>query len=243
MGSIIDNLLLMLFRVHDVIFSFVAKNARPLKTVMLIIAHASLIGFLFPEFRRDFGEMAGNLLIFILFLSPLATITGMPLLRLAMGFRREAGILMAYLAIVHGAGYFLDPAFSDAFLRPYLGTDLLSMDPRLLFGILGIVLTLPLLLTSNALALRVLGGRNWKRLHRLAYPLFVAVAVHRFLGETAVIVGLLQAALLIGGYGLLKYMAWKKESFLLFRKPMGIIGERYDKSKIQISNFKSNPNE
>ncbi len=217
------------FAVHDRALSFLSRRIKGVKTAVLIVAHVSLFGIFFPESRKDFGELAGNMLIAILFLSPLAVITGMPLFRVAMGFRREAGILMAYLATVHGAGYFLDPIYFDVAILPYLWSDFFAMDPQPLFGVLGIILTFPLLFTSNTFALRRLGGRNWKRLHMLVYPMFVFVVLHRFSGGNGdgSFSGALESFLLIGSYVFLKYLAWKKESFPLLRKPIDYIAGRY----------------
>jgi DMSO/TMAO reductase YedYZ heme-binding membrane subunit len=197
---------------------------------ILIVAHTSLFGLFFPEVRRDFGEMAGNLLIAILFLSPIATITKVPFLRIAMGFRRELGILMGYLAIVHGLGYALSPGFFDSF----------PSDPQIVFGIAAIFLTFPLLLTSNTFAIRRLGGKNWKRVHALVYPMFVLVVTHRFLAGNGdddfsrIIAGIF----LLGSYAFLKYLAWKPESFPFLRKPIDCIAGRY-KEYQQSKNTKS----
>jgi DMSO/TMAO reductase YedYZ heme-binding membrane subunit len=222
-------ILLFVFAAHDRMLSFLVPRMKAVKILLLMVAHLSLFGIFFSESRKDFGELAGNMLIAILFLSPLSVIIGAPFLRVAMGFRREAGILMAYLAIVHGAGYFLDPIYFDAAILPYLGSDFFAMEPQLLFGIFGIILTFPLLLTSNAFSLRNLGGKNWKRLHMLAYPMFVFVVLHRFSSgnDGELLSGALEAILLIGSYVFLKYLAWKKESFPLLRKPIDRIAGRY----------------
>lgn len=218
------------FVAHDRLLAFLAGWSKPVKLFILIVAHMSLFGIFFPELRRDYGSLAGNILVLILFLSPVATITRMPLLRIAMGFRREMGILMAYLAVAHGAGYFLDPAYFDAFLLPYLGPRFLSMDLRLIFGIVALILTFPLLLTSNAFSLRRLGGRKWKRLHLLVYPMFVFVAVHRFFSGSydEPLAGMLEAFFLLGSYAFLKYLAWKKDSLPFLRKSIDFIAVRYE---------------
>ncbi|MBP9751358.1 MAG: ferric reductase-like transmembrane domain-containing protein [Candidatus Moranbacteria bacterium] len=221
-----------MFAAHDLSLGFLVRNTGFLKVAILVSAHASLLGIFFPDLRRSFGEVAGSLLIVILFLSPLVTITGMPLFRAAMGFRREFGILMGYLAIVHGAGYFLDPNYFDAFIMPHLGPDFFAMDPQPLLGVIGIILTFPLLLTSNAFALKNLGGKNWKWVHVLVYPMFVSVVLHRFSGgnEDGSLSGALEAFLLIGSYALLKYLAWKRGSFLSLRKQIDSITGRYKES-------------
>lgn len=226
----LERLLSIGFRLHDILFRWISGHIRILKIGILIVAHASLLGFLFPELRNDFGEMAANLLIAILFLSPAAAITRMPLLRIAMGFRRELGILMGYLAMVHGLGYLIDPSFSDLAIAPYLPGDILSIESFAIFGAAALVLTFPLLLTSNALALRALGGVQWKRLHRIVYPMFVFVVLHRSVGPGGVsddVVKAVQGALLLGGYSFLKFLVWKSESFPLLRTVISSVGERY----------------
>ncbi len=226
----LERLLSIGFRLHDILFRWISGHIRILKISILIVAHTSLLGFLFPELRNDFGETALNLLIVILFLSPVAVITRMPLLLIAMGFRRELGILMGYLAMVHGLGYLIDPSFFDLSIAPYLPGDILSIESFVIFGAAALVLTFPLLLTSSALALRALGGVRWKRLHRIVYPMFVLVVLHRSVGPGGVsddMVKAVQGALLLGGYSFLKFLVWKPESLPLLRTVISSVGARY----------------
>lgn len=195
---------------HDWASAFLAKHLFLVKRSILIVAHLSLLGFFFPEMRKDFGELAGNLLIAILFLSPISKIFRTRLLLQAMSLRRELGITMAYLATVHGLGFWLDPEWSALFIAPYWQNDFFAIDPAYLLGIGAYVLTLPLLLTSNSLAQRFLGGNRWKLLHRLVYVLFVFVIMHRFLVRGGADIGeILQVAVLLSSYGLAKILAWK----------------------------------
>jgi DMSO/TMAO reductase YedYZ heme-binding membrane subunit len=195
--SVLVGALRSIFIIHDSLSSFLVRHLFVTKKVLLVVAHFSLLGFLFPEIRRDFGVIAGNLLICILFLSPLAKITRMRLLNQLMSLRRELGITMAYLAIVHGVGYMIDPAWAA----------ILSTEIAYFYGVLALFLTLPLLFTSNNLAQKYLGP-YWKKIHRLVYVIFIFVILHRFLqrGDTA---SLIQAGVLIGSYVLLKLYAWK----------------------------------
>ncbi len=225
----IDPLVVLCFRVHDIASGFLAKYLLPVKRTILVVAHVSLFGFLFPDLRKDFGQMAANVLIVILFLSPLSRIFRMRLLAQMMGIRRELGILMAYLATVHGMGYMLDPDWFRVFVAPYWRTDFLSIEPRLLFGMLAYLLTLPLLLTSNTLAMRFLGGKRWKLLHRLVYGLFFAAIFHRLFTRSVVgddVVALIQAATLVSAYLLTKFLAWK--NFIApLRDIIAYVGGRY----------------
>ncbi|MFZ3031809.1 MAG: ferric reductase-like transmembrane domain-containing protein [Candidatus Moraniibacteriota bacterium] len=194
---------------HDWASTFLAKHLFGVKRCILIVAHLSLFGFFFPEMRKDFGELAGNLLIVILFLSPISKILRMRLLLQAMSLRRELGITMAYLATVHGVGFLLDPEWFALFIAPYWRDDFLAIDPAYLFGMGAYVLTLPLLLTSNSLAQRFLGSK-WKLLHRLVYALFVLAIFHRFLVRGGADIGeVFQVTFLLASYALAKILAWK----------------------------------
>lgn len=200
------------FRLHDLASGFLAKHLIGVKRTLIIVAHLSLFGFFFPELRKDFGEMAANLLIVILFLSPLSKIFRIRLLLQLMSIRRELGILMAYLATVHGVGFMLDPEWFAIFIGPHLQSGIFAIEPRLLFGILAYILTLPLLLTSNNVAMRFLGGKKWKMLHRLVYGIFAAAIFHRFLTRSISgdsVFALIQAAILVFSYVLAKLLAWK----------------------------------
>jgi methionine sulfoxide reductase heme-binding subunit len=217
--------LIFFFMLHDLASALLARHLVGIKRFLLIVAHLSLFGFLFPDLRKDFGEMALNLLLVILFLSPASKIFRMRLLLQLMGLRRELGIMMTYLATVHGVGYLLDPQWFALLIAPYLKVSLFAIDPALLFGGTAYLLTLPLLLTSNSLAQRSL-GKNWKRLHRVVYVLLVVVLIHRFLIKVGGVGEAVQSALLLGGYILAKLLAWK--NFIMpLQKTLDWVALRY----------------
>ncbi|MBP9728014.1 MAG: ferric reductase-like transmembrane domain-containing protein [Candidatus Moranbacteria bacterium] len=180
------NSLNFLFWCHDTASALLVRYLFTLKKIILIGAHLSFLGLFFPELRQDFGSVALSVLLFLLFLSPASKLFHMKLLYQLMGLRREMGILMGYLATVHVVGFLIDPDWFDFIITPYWPNDLLSMDARYQVGLLAYFLTLPLLVTSNAWANRVLGGKNWKRLHRLVYPLLLLALFHKFLRGGAV---------------------------------------------------------
>lgn len=197
-----------IYRLHDAASGFLVKHVFAVKRGILILAHLSLFGFFFPELRKDFGELAANLLILILFISPLSKIFRMRFLLQLMMLRRELGIMMAYLATVHGVGYLIDPDWYDYIIAPMLAGNFWGEDPRYVFGIAAYVLTLPLLLTSNALAQKYLGTK-WKLLHRTVYVMFAFAIIHRFLVKDAPASVIFEIVLLLGSYGLAKALAWK----------------------------------
>lgn len=206
--SLFSPLLGVFYRLHDYASDFLAKHILTVKRSILALAHVSLFGFLFPEMRKEFGELAANLLIFILFISPLSKIFRTRLLLQLVALRRELGITMGYLATVHGVGYLIDPAWYEVIITPLLSGHLWGEDPRYVFGLTAYALTLPLLFTSNTLAQKYLGAK-WKLLHRIVYFMFAAAIIHRFLVRGAPTYVIFQIILLLGSYGLAKVLAWK----------------------------------
>ena len=207
--SFLIRILQLCFRLHDWASAWLAANFFQVKTGLLVLAHLSLFGFFFPDIRREFGSAAGNLLIAILFLSPLSKIFRIRLLQQLMGLRRELGIMFGYLATVHGVGYLTDPLITPYFLEQVNSAVLGWWERPLLFGFLAFSLTLPLLFTSNNLANRLLGGRNWKLLHRTVYVMALFAVIHRFLIKGLSTVALVEMIILVAGYILAKLLAWR----------------------------------
>ena len=191
------------FWMHDGVTKLVRQYYREIKIALLLVAHASLFGLLFPELRNSFGEWARNLLIVLLFASPLSRIFPIAFFQLLMGMRRELGILFAYLVTVHGVGYLIDPLWFPLPLVTYAHAPLL-IEPVVLLGIAAYILTLPLLVTSNMISMRLLKGR-WKTLHRLVYLVFVLGMLHAFVIRQPS--GVWEALLVLGVYAALKMLA------------------------------------
>lgn len=219
--------LLFLFRCHDLTSGLVGKYFLMLKRAILIAAHLSLFGFLLPDMRRSFGSLALSLLLGIVFLSPLGGIFRTRLLLQLMGLRRELGIFMAYLALVHGLGYMTDPLWLSYFVAPYASGNLSAMDLRNLLGLLALILTLPLLFTSNNVATRLLRSRNWKRLHRLVYLVLFFALFHKFLRFGIIRVGdIVPPTLIFLVYLFAKALAYRN-IFPPLRNSIDWVAERY----------------
>ncbi len=229
----LDRSLLCGFRLHDGAAEWLTKHYLVVKRLLLLVAYLSFLIAVIPSlgiFRKDAGSLAANLLILLLFLSPLSVIFRARLLLLVMGLRRELGILMGCLALTHGLGYALDPVFFKIFLQEYLGANLFSMDTSILAGLTGLLLITLLTLTSNRWATRLLGGKYWKRLHRVVYPAFVLIVVHRFFrvgGSWQHIMPFIEAVLLVGAYTLLKFLTWKQQAWPWLRRGTLYISEQY----------------
>lgn len=225
------------FMVHDSVSDFLVRYLKQVKRGLLLVAHISLIGLLFPYLAKSFGSLAQDLLLVILLVSPLSKLFRMKLLYQLMSLRRELGIWFAYAALVHSLGYLLDPDWFATFIAPYVSQPL-SILPRYIFGILALTFTLPLLITSNNVSLRLLKG-NWKKVHWLVYPLFAFMLLHIFLPRRAGIggdiFGWVQWTLAFGGYVLLKILA--KNNFLI---PLRNINEYVGRTYKEYQSKKSN---
>lgn len=203
-----DTVFSWIFFLHDQLTDWLIRFSRQIKGFILAVAYISLTGVFFPDFRRDFGNLALTMLLMILFLSPLSKLLQTRLLLIAMSFRRELGILMGCLAIVHGLGYTLDPDWMSVVVWNYW-PHVFQISPQILFGFVAFTLTLPLLVTSNRFSQQRL-GRFWKPLHRLVYPLLFFALIHAFafgrLG-TVNISSLLGVMIFFGVYAILRIAA------------------------------------
>lgn len=108
------------------------------------------------------GLWALRLLLLTLALTPLCRVTGInDFVRL----RRMTGLYSFLYALLHFATYAvldhgldIGAIFADVVKRPYVT-----------LGFSAFLLLIPLAATSHNRIIRLLGGRRWKRLHRLVY--------------------------------------------------------------------------
>jgi sulfoxide reductase heme-binding subunit YedZ len=93
-----------------------------------------------------------------------------------MLIRGEIGILMASFALSHGVTI-LSNSFLQEMLLSASFTEMFTKYLALTLGMLALLLTIPLLITSN-IYLKEKMGAWWFRLHKLAYGIFILGAVH-----------------------------------------------------------------
>jgi sulfoxide reductase heme-binding subunit YedZ len=120
--------------------------------------------------ERELGETALQLLVAGLCITPLRRLAGVNLLkfRRALGLTAFGYVLVHFLTwVVLDMGLLLGQALADIVKRPYVTV-----------GMAGLVLLLPLALTSNDWSVRRLGAARWRKLHRLVYAAALAGAVH-----------------------------------------------------------------
>ncbi|MBY6066565.1 protein-methionine-sulfoxide reductase heme-binding subunit MsrQ [Leisingera aquaemixtae] len=118
--------------------------------------------------EHEYGELALQLLILTLAISPLRRLVGLNLMK----FRRAIGLLCSFYVLCHLLVWLvLDVQIPEQILAD------IAKRPYITIGMAAFVLLLPLALTSNNLSVRRL-GRAWPRLHRLTYAAAVLGAVH-----------------------------------------------------------------
>lgn len=118
--------------------------------------------------ERELGEVALQLVILGLCITPLRRYLGVNLIR----FRRAVGLLAFTYVSVHLLVWLV----LDVQIWAQIWADILKR-PYVTVGFTAFLMMIPLALTSNDLSLRRLGPR-WRVLHRLTYGVAVLGAVH-----------------------------------------------------------------
>lgn len=118
--------------------------------------------------EHELGEIALQLLIIGLCITPLRRYLGVNLLK----FRRTFGLL----AFIYVGLHLLVWLVLDVGIISQIWADILKR-PYITIGMTAFLLMIPLAVTSNNWSLRALGAR-WRRLHRLTYIVVVLGAVH-----------------------------------------------------------------
>ena len=123
---------------------------------------------------RETGLWALRFLWLTLLITPLRWITGWNSL---MTIRRMLGLYVFFYAVLHMLMYlWLDQFFDineiikDIIKRPFIT-----------IGFFTFTSLIPLVLTSNNAMVKRLGGKKWKKLHRLTYFIAVASSIHFYM--------------------------------------------------------------
>jgi sulfoxide reductase heme-binding subunit YedZ len=125
------------------------------------------------------GFVACLLLVAVLTFTPLRVLWPKSAVVAALNrHRRLVGVSAAVYALLHFATHVVyeggtDPSALPAILRTAV------RKPFQLTGLIALSLLLVLAVTSLHACVRWLGGRNWKRLHRLTYVAAALVAYHQ----------------------------------------------------------------
>lgn len=126
--------------------------------------------------EHQYGQVALYLLVIGLAITPLRRLVGIN----ALKFRRALGIMAAILVIGHFSVWLLLDVQS---LEKALAE--LVKRRHLIFGIIAVILILPLLATSNNLAVRKMRD-GWRKLHSLTYIIVPLAATHYILSTKTI---------------------------------------------------------
>jgi sulfoxide reductase heme-binding subunit YedZ len=117
------------------------------------------------------GDWTFRILLASLAMTPLRIVFG---LSWPLSLRRLLGLFAFFYVVLHFSVWLVLDHFFD---WHEMGADI-AKRPYITVGMTALVLMIPLAATSTAAAIKKLGGRNWQRLHRLAYVIGVCGALH-----------------------------------------------------------------
>ena len=118
--------------------------------------------------EHELGELALKLLIVGLAITPLRKLVGLNLIK----FRRAIGVLtFTYVAL-----HLLVWLVLDVQVLSQIWADILKR-PYITIGMLGFVVMIPLVITSNNWSVKRLGA-GWRRLHQLTYLVAILGGIH-----------------------------------------------------------------
>lgn len=120
---------------------------------------------------RGLGTWALNFLLLTLTVTPLRKYSGWAWLG---RLRRMLGLFVFFYAALHLGTYLWFDQFFD---WQAIAKDILKR-PFITVGMISFALLLPLAATSNAFAIRKLGGRRWQELHRSVYLIGLLAVLH-----------------------------------------------------------------
>jgi sulfoxide reductase heme-binding subunit YedZ len=124
------------------------------------------------ELLHRCGKWGLNFLLITLAVTPLRRLTGLNWL---LRFRRMLGLFAFFYVLLHFTVYLV---LDQDLQLGYLIEDILER-PYITLGVTGLLLLIPLAVTSTNKMMRRL-GRRWQKLHRLVYLIAMLGVIHFF---------------------------------------------------------------
>ena len=134
------------------------------------IAGMSLGANPIEELIHRFGKWGLNFLLITLAVTPVRQLTGFAWL---MRLRRMLGLFAFFYLLMHFLSY---AGLDQRFDLPAIVEDVIER-PYITIGMTGLLLLLPLAITSTNSMMRRL-GRRWQKLHRLVYVIAILGVCH-----------------------------------------------------------------
>ncbi|OAP41930.1 sulfoxide reductase heme-binding subunit YedZ [Sinorhizobium glycinis] len=189
------------------VWALYALGFIPAALAFYLGATGQLPGNAVKEFEHLLGLWALRFLVATLTITPLRDLFGLNWLR----YRRALGLLAFYYVLMHFTAYML----LDQMLRiPAIVADI-ARRPFITIGMAALIMLIPLALTSNNWSIRKLGQR-WNKLHRLAYVIAAAGALHfamavKVVGPKQMLYIFLVALLLAWRAVRTPFLRWKRQ--------------------------------
>ncbi|MFN3719071.1 MAG: protein-methionine-sulfoxide reductase heme-binding subunit MsrQ [Rhizobium rhizophilum] len=120
-------------------------------------------------FEHLLGLWALKFLCLGLVVTPLRDLFGINLI----AYRRALGLLAFYYVLAHFTVYL---TLDRGLILSSIAGDILKR-PYIMLGMAGLLMLIPLALTSNQWSIRRLGQR-WNKLHKLVYPVLLVAILH-----------------------------------------------------------------
>ena len=133
-------------------------------------------------------------LLITLTITPVRKLTGWQWL---LKLRRVFGRFTFLYAAVHVMTYIV----SDKVYSWTRFTEVFAQRPAMIYGIIGFVLMIPMILTSNTYMTKSLGSERWQLIHKAIYIVSIAALIHYFIATKNVTGAMISAfvlALLLG---------------------------------------------
>jgi methionine sulfoxide reductase heme-binding subunit len=177
---------------------------------LIFLALLSPLYFFDDMSIKSTGEKSITILWIILWMPILARVFGLRIFAQLLPLRKELGILMGVLAVVHGFSFIIP---NQEIMESGAAVFQDGKPTFIFYGLIAMWLSVPLTLTSSVWAMRKM-GRYWKYLHRLVYIIAILVVAHVVILKS--VIGQFNPApiIFLGLYFFFKALEWKKFSFL-----------------------------
>lgn len=152
----------------------IKNNRKYIGYFFLFLAFASLYYLWIPYSSKESGEKAILVLWIILWMPIFSRVFGLKIVQSLMPLRKELGILMGTLAMVHSLSYMITDPLAITHLYFWWQNGFMSYFAAGFFALLFVI---PLTFTSSNWAMRKM-GKYWKMLHMSIYIIIILVVLH-----------------------------------------------------------------
>lgn len=202
--------------------TFIKKYRNFIGYFILFLSFCSVYYMFDERSVKESGEKSLLILWIILWIPIIARVIGLKIATHLLPLRKELGILMWVLALVHSSRFLISNP-------DYIWTlDFWYFDWQinyLAFWFFAALLTFPLLLTSNLYSIKRM-GKWWKRLHRCVYIIAILTIIHVVLLKWSIHFEFGPIVIFIF-YSIGKILEWKWFSFL--KSEAFIVGKKWQK--------------